>query len=124
MFFRNNNYIILVSKEVDLEHKSFGVLDFSWYKSTMDFYNKYKFNFPLVPSTMVLNKLELSKLEFSNGLNFVFHSLSYSVYKPILIHWMQLLLRNPLNKLHLKIVKKLVIKLNSKLNTSFANGKN
>ena len=54
------------------------------------------------------DNFDLKKLEFYNGVKFIYYSLNFGFNYNIVIKWFRLLLINPTDKIHKKIAKSII----------------
>ncbi|WP_035141641.1 glycosyltransferase [Flavobacterium daejeonense] len=101
-----NNYKIVVTKEILIEHFSLGTLNESWYTSTIKFRKLYRRYLPLKIDS--LNSGVLKFAEIQNGMCFTMGLLALGNKKESLKYWLQLLLLKPYSKFHFKFLKRLI----------------
>lgn len=103
-----HNYKIVVSNEILIEHFSIGTINTSWYQSALKVHNMYLDILPIQ-----LNKplnVNYKKLEFDNGVKFLFESFNYIKKTDSIKIWFRLVLLKPKSKFHLKFFKLLLDK--------------
>lgn len=112
----NNNYKIVATNEILIEHFSIGTINKDWLHSTYLLHNKYYKILPLKVGSI----FESKELEIFNGEKFIKLCLKQKQSKLATKVWFNLFLLNPFSKFHLRfwfiILKKLGIKVVSFLN--------
>lgn len=101
-----HGYRVVVTKDILLEHYSFGVLNESWYSSSLLLHKLYKDFLPLNFS----NSKNLNALEFSNGKKFLDNLSDLNLSKEVFHVWKQLIYLKPFNKIHFYFFKKILKK--------------
>lgn len=94
-------YKVFVTKDILLEHFSIGVLNESWYRSTLDFHKVYENFLPLNKSAII----SLKKQEFNNGAKFSLKLLEFQIIKPAVYIWLKLILLKPISRYHFYFLK-------------------
>ncbi|MBZ4036563.1 glycosyltransferase family protein [Flavobacterium sp. 17A] len=98
-----NRYRVVVTKEILLEHLSIGILNESWYKSTLQIHELYRNFLPLNKSNYDSSK----KYEFINGARFLDHLLKLKLKKQAFYLWIKLFKIKPASKFQFKFFKSL-----------------
>jgi len=101
--YRKENYKVIVTRSVLLEHFSNGKIDKSWYKSTLQFDFFYRKCLPIKVENPLIAK-ELKILEFINGKQFCVNLLHYNLTSSAIKYWFRLLLLNPFSNFHLRFL--------------------
>ena len=114
LLYKVKGYKVMVTKEIVIEHFSNGNINKSWYLSTQRFHDKNKHYLPLMTDDLK-NNFDLKKLEFYNGVKFIYYSLNFGFNYNIVIKWFRLLLINPTDKTHKKIAKSIIKNLIKKI---------
>jgi glycosyltransferase involved in cell wall biosynthesis len=96
-------YRIVATKDILLDHFSIGVLDKSWYKSSLIIYKLYSNILPLTKSDFV----PIKNYEFSNGSKFIENLLRNKLKGPAFYLWLKLFLIKPASKFHFYFFKSL-----------------
>ncbi|MEN2400342.1 glycosyltransferase [Flavobacterium sp. MC2016-06] len=99
-----SGYNVVVTKDILLEHFSIGVLNKSWYESTLELHKVYKNLLPLNFS----NNLTLKDQEFKNGEKFLINAFKHNIKRPLFMIWFKLILIKPLTKFHLRFLKTII----------------
>jgi hypothetical protein len=107
LLYKVKGYKVMVTKEIVIEHFSNGNINKSWYLSTQRFHDKNKQYLPLITDDLKGN-FDLKKLEFYNGVKFIYYSLNFGFIFNIVSRWFRLLLINPTDKTHKKIAKSII----------------
>lgn len=95
-----NGYRVVTTKSILLEHYSLGILNESWYLSTLHLHKLYCKMLPLNFSNH-----DLKKLEFKNGSKFITNLFHYEIKKETFFLWLKLIYLKPKSKFHFKILK-------------------
>ncbi len=93
------NYKIVATNEILLEHFSLGVLNKSWFASTVKIHKLYNKTLPLN-----LSKIDLKILEFKNGVKFIEGLIKVKMKKEAFYVWLKLIGLKPKSKFHFKLV--------------------
>jgi len=96
-------YKIVVTKDILLEHFSIGVLNESWYRSTLQIDKMYRNFLPLNKSNFVASK----NYEFKNGTKFIRELLKLKLKTQAFYLWINLLWIKPFSKFHVNFLKSL-----------------
>lgn len=96
-----NNYKIVVTKRILLEHFSIGVLNESWYRLSLQFHQLYKELLPLNLLSQTNGKVQ----EFKNGCKFVTNLLKLKIKREAIFIWLKLIYIKPLSKFHFYFFK-------------------
>lgn len=97
-------YKVMVTNLIYLEHFSNGILNASWYESTVALHNKYHSFLPL----SVIESFSFKKLEFMNGSQFLNGLWEHKMHKQAFRLWMRLFVLKPFTKFHFQFFKKIV----------------
>jgi len=98
-----NEYSVMVTNKILLEHFSIGALDKSWCLSTLQIHKLYKELLPLSKSDHLLSK----NIEFNNGVKFVTKLLEFNIKKPAFFLWLRLFQIKPFSKFHFYFLQKI-----------------
>lgn len=96
-------YKVMITKDILIEHFSFGNLDSSWYDSAFNIHKIYKNLLPLTIAPDSYSKRQ----EFKNGSNFILKLIEFKKKKQALYVWKNLLLLQPASRFHLLFLKKI-----------------
>lgn len=100
-----NNYKIIVTKEILIEHFSIGTINKSWYNSSLKLYSLYYKHLPLIANRNSLLIDEVVKREVINGASFISQLIIKRFYFNGLKFWIKLIIRKPYTLYHLIILK-------------------
>jgi len=98
-----NGYRIVATKTILLDHLSIGVLNESWYRSTLKLHKMYEDFLPLNKSYLKSSKNN----EFKNGIKFINELLKLKLKKQALYLWLKLFILKPASKVHFHFFKSL-----------------
>lgn len=98
---------VVVTKDILIEHFSNGVIDISWYVSTLKFHRIYNSFLPVVVFENIKKLKELQKTEIDNGLQFIDAFLNYQFNFKILIY-IVLIFRDSSSMFKVKMFKKII----------------
>lgn len=105
-----NNYKIIVSNEILIEHFSLGTLNKSWYESSLKIFSLYHNHFPLSVHTNTMLMNEIKKREIINGATFILKLIEYGYYKDSMKFWFILFKQKLFTNYHSIIIKFLLKK--------------
>lgn len=108
--YHEQNYDVIVTKKILLEHFSIGKIDKSWYLSTLQF-NTVLGNYLPIMIPEVVKKTDLRSHEIENGINFCTALMDYDLEKYVLRYWWHLFLLKPLSIFHYYFFKIYVYRL-------------
>lgn len=104
-----NQFKIVVTNLVLIEHFSVGNIDECWIKSALVFDEKYSKMLPLSRG-VVKDTLKINEIEFKNGV-FLFKKLiELNLKKSAFLIWLRMIKNRPFSKLHFKFFKFLFVK--------------
>lgn len=98
------NYKIAVTREIMLEHFSLGIINSSWYDSTIKIHNLYNEILPLAVDFKT--DFNLKKNEFDNCSKFLVGLIQYADKVTVAKLWYRLFLLKPKSKFHYKFLKR------------------
>lgn len=101
-----NNYNVVVTNQILIEHFSIGTLNKDWVQSTLEIHDIYKKKLPVITNDLMTGE-RLRILEFSNGSEFINKYLNLARRKSISI-WLRLIFLNPSSSFHYKFLKKII----------------
>ncbi|MNQ49053.1 hypothetical protein D3C85_629450 [compost metagenome] len=101
-----NNYNVVVTSQILIEHFSIGTLNKDWVQSTLEIHDIYKKKLPVITNGLMTGE-RLRILEFSNGSEFINKYLNLARRKSISI-WFRLIFLNPSSSFHYKFLKKII----------------
>lgn len=90
---------IVVTNQVLIEHFLVGTVNESWVKSAMIFDKQYSKMLPL-NNVNSCNALQLDKMEFNNGVLLVKKLIEFNLKKSAFLIWLKLIQKNPVSKFH------------------------
>jgi hypothetical protein len=102
-----NDFKVMVTKNVLIEHFSIGMIDESWYNSSLQIYEIYRNVLPL----SVVESYDLKNEEIKNGIRFISRLLDFMILKEAFSFWLKLIFLKPLSKFHFYFVKQFVKKI-------------
>ncbi|TDE28052.1 hypothetical protein E0I61_13205 [Flavobacterium ranwuense] len=106
MEYKKQEYKIIVTNEILLEHFSLGTVNEAWVRSTYEIHKIYRKLLPLGKREKPISK----KVEVANAKRFIEESLKYSLNKIAISVWMQLFYLNPISKYHYRFWKRILKK--------------
>lgn len=98
-----NGYRIVATKSILMDHLSIGVLNESWYRSTLQIHKMYHDFLPLNKSNFKSSKNN----EFEKGIKFINELLKLKLRKQALCLWPQLFMLKPASKFHFRFFNSL-----------------
>lgn len=98
-----NGYRIVATRTILLDHFSIGVLNESWYRSTLQLHKMYQDFLPLSKSDFKSSKNE----EFVNGVKFINELLKLKLKTQAFYLWTKLFRIKPVSKFHFRFLKSL-----------------
>jgi glycosyltransferase involved in cell wall biosynthesis len=93
-----------VTNSILIEHFSLGNLNFAWLKSVIQVHKLYKKSLPLY-----INKVDLINSEIFNCEKLVDKCMELREKKWFFYYWFKLFFLKPTSRMHLKIIKKIII---------------
>lgn len=101
------NYKIIVTRTILLEHFSIGLIDEKWLRSTINFDYYYSKFLSLKRNTNISQK-QLEQLEFKNGSRFCEQLIVYNLKIDAVKIWWRLIKQKPISKFHIIFFKKIL----------------
>lgn len=107
LLYQQNNYKVVVTQNVLLEHFSFGTIDKTWFLSTLQFDNLFRHFLPLkIESDLSAKKFKIQ--EFKNGMRFCTNLVHYNLKSKAISYWVRLFVLKPISKFHYHFLKLLI----------------
>ena len=103
--FKKLGFVIIVSKEILIEHFSLGTINIAWIDSTYKIHQKYKDFLPIV-----VGEHYEKKNETVNAKKFINECCRHKKYTIAIHIWIKLFLLNPISKYHYHFWKKILKK--------------
>lgn len=107
LLYIQNNYKVVVTQNVLIEHFSLGTINKTWFESTLQFDNLFKRFLPLKLESSLSAK-ELKIQEFKNGMRFCTNLVQNNLKGKAIRYWLRLFFLKPISKFHYIFLKLLL----------------
>lgn len=107
LLYKQNNYKVVVTQNILIEHFSLGIINKSWFESTLQFDSLFKRFLPLKTESS-LSKKQFKMQEFKNGMRFCTNLVHYNLKRKAIKYWIRLFFIKPISKFHFHFLKLLI----------------
>jgi len=101
-YLKNGNKVV-VTKDILLEHFSIGILNKSWYESSLEIHRLYDYLLPVN-----FSQKSLKEQEFKNGSKFLLNLIEKNIKGSVQSIWVKLFWMKPLSRFHLFFLKQIL----------------